>query len=210
MANKFLNQQGVGILWDKINAKFAEKSEITRLEEQISALQPDDGSGNAELVARIQAAEQAIKEAEEAINVLNAEEGEGSVAQVATAAAAAEITKVVANADADFDTLKEIADWILNDTIGATQMANDISALKEYVGNESVATQIAAKIDEALKVDGVNKYALASELKTLADRIDTLESAGYQTAANVVSIINEQVTSLSEEDIDAAIALAEG
>ena len=210
MANKFLNQQGVGILWDKINAKFAEKSEITRLEEQISALQPDDGSGNAELVARIQAAEQAIKEAEEAINVLNAEEGEGSVAQVATAAAAAEITKVVANADADFDTLKEIADWILNDTIGATQMANDISALKEYVGNESVATQIAAKIDEALKVDGVNKYALASELKTLADRIDTLESAGYQTAANVISIINEQVTSLSEEDIDAAIALAEG
>ena len=175
MANKFLNQEGVGILWSRINNKFAEKSEITRLEEQINALQPDDGSGNAELVARIQAAEQAIEQAEEAIATLTAEEGEGSVAQVASVAAAAEITKVVANADADFDTLKEIADWILNDTIGATQMANDISALKEYIGDESVAAQIATKIDEALKVEGVDKYALAADLAALANRVTTLE-----------------------------------
>ena len=72
MANKFLNQEGVGILWSRINSQFAEKSEIARLEEQISALQPDDGSGNAELVARIQAAEQAIEQAEEAIATLTA------------------------------------------------------------------------------------------------------------------------------------------
>ena len=192
MANKFLNQEGVGILWSRINSQFAEKSEIARLEEQISALQPDDGSGNAELVARIQAAEQAIEQAEEAIATLTAEEGEGSVAQVASVAAVAEITKVVANADADFDTLKEIADWILNDTIGATQMANDISALKKYVGDESVATQIATKIDEALKVEGADKYALASALNDLADRVQTLEA----------------LQPLSESEIDEAIANA--
>ena len=45
--------------------------------------------------------------------------------------AAEEVAKVVADADADFDTLKEIADWILNDTTGAANMANDIVSLKQ-------------------------------------------------------------------------------
>ena len=44
--------------------------------------------------------------------------------------AAEEVAKVVASADENFDTLKEISDWILNDTTGAANMANDIQALK--------------------------------------------------------------------------------
>ena len=55
-------------------------------------------------------------------------QGDGS--KSARAIAAEEVAKVVANADTDFDTLKEIADWITNDTTGAAKMANDISALK--------------------------------------------------------------------------------
>lgn len=43
---------------------------------------------------------------------------------------AEEVAKVVAGAPASYDTLKEIADWIVNDTTGAAKMANDISALK--------------------------------------------------------------------------------
>ena len=50
--------------------------------------------------------------------------------KTARAIAAEEVAKVVANADADFDTLKEIADWIQNDTTGAASMANDIANLK--------------------------------------------------------------------------------
>ena len=45
--------------------------------------------------------------------------------------AAEEVAKVVASAPEDFDTLKEIADWIENDTTGAAKMANDIDALKD-------------------------------------------------------------------------------
>ena len=48
----------------------------------------------------------------------------------ARAIAAEEVAKVVANADTSYDTLKEIADWILNDTTGAAKMASDISDLK--------------------------------------------------------------------------------
>lgn len=51
--------------------------------------------------------------------------GEGSVSKTV----ADEIAKVVADAPANFDTLKEIADWIANDTTGAAKMANDIAAV---------------------------------------------------------------------------------
>ena len=51
--------------------------------------------------------------------------GDGSV----TKTVADEIAKVVSNAPEEFDTLKEIADWIANDTTGAAKMANDIAAV---------------------------------------------------------------------------------
>ena len=44
--------------------------------------------------------------------------------------AAEEVAKIVDGADTSYDTLKEIADWILNDTTGAAQMANDIKEIK--------------------------------------------------------------------------------
>lgn len=43
--------------------------------------------------------------------------------------AAVEVAKIVNGADESFDTLKEIADWISNDTTGAAKMANDIVSL---------------------------------------------------------------------------------
>jgi phosphoribosyl-ATP pyrophosphohydrolase len=45
--------------------------------------------------------------------------------------AAEEVAKIVASADTKYDTLKEISDWIINDTTGAAAMANDIAALKK-------------------------------------------------------------------------------
>lgn len=46
-----------------------------------------------------------------------------------------EVTKVVGGADAKFDTLKEIADWIKSDTTGAAKMQTDISELKNDLTN---------------------------------------------------------------------------
>lgn len=182
MANKFLNQDGVGILWNRIATKFAEKTDIENLQEQIDALQPDDGSGNAELLQKINANESAIAKNTAAITALNAEEGEGSVAQIASNVAVAEIAKVVAGADENFDTLKEIADWIANDTTGAAGMANDIDALQELVGSTAVATQIAEAIEEALKVEGVDKYALAADLTALTEKVNAISVEGLTQA----------------------------
>lgn len=115
----------------------------------------------------------------------------GSVANVAKAAAVAEVAAVVAGADASFDTLKEIADWIANDTTGAASMANDIAALEALVGSTAVATQISNAINEALKVDGVDKYALASDLTNLATRVKALEDAGHVTQAAIDTGVKE-------------------
>ena len=58
--------------------------------------------------------------------------------------AAEEVAEIVAGADASYDTLKEIADWIMNDTTGAAQMANDIAALKIDKADYSEMLDIAA------------------------------------------------------------------
>lgn len=129
-----------------------------------------------------------VNEHESSLAVLEGgEEVTGSVINIANTAAVAEVAKIVAGADASFDTLKEIADWIANDTTGAAGMANDIADLKELVGDEAVALQISNAIDAALKVEGNDKYALASDLNSLADRVKALEDAGHvtQEAINV-------------------------
>ena len=46
-----------------------------------------------------------------------------------------EMAKLTAGADAKFDTIKEISDWILNDPDGVVKMQSDISALQEDLKN---------------------------------------------------------------------------
>lgn len=133
-----------------------------------------------------------VAEHENSLAVLEGDaETAGSVANIAKAAAVAEVAAVVAGADASFDTLKEIADWIANDTTGAASMANDIATLEELVGDLAVATQIANAIDAALMVEGVEKYALAADLTALTNRVKALEDAGHVTQAAIDAGVKE-------------------
>ena len=223
---KFLDQQGVSTLWSriaeevkKVDDKVAKNTgdiatnagEIATMKGQIAALEAgtyDDTAVRA-LIADNTAAHQANAAA---ITLLNGDaETVGSVVNTANAAAAAEVAKIVANADADFDTLKEIADWILNDTTGAADMANDIKALEnKMVGiDETVVKSVAAAIDAAMKVDGADKYALASDLVDLADRVKALEDAGYMDEVAVNAAIESKITALKlSESYDAKGAAA--
>lgn len=85
-----------------------------------------------------------------------------------------QIAQIVAGADARFDTLKEIADWIVNDTIGATQMANDISGLKTLVGtlpqgitSTNVVDYIAEYVEAQLTASDLSQYAKATDFNAL-------------------------------------------
>jgi hypothetical protein len=210
---KFLDQSGVSTLWSRVaeevkkvddkaakNAQdiAAQAERLATAEGKIDALEKGtyDDTAVRELIT---ANDTAIKANAAAITTLNSgADVVGSVANTANAAAAAKVAEIVAGANADFDTLKEIADWILNDTTGAADMANDIKALEDkMVGIEStVVAKIAAEIEAALKAEGADKYALASDLSALADRVKALEDAGYQNAAQVGSAIDAKIAAL--------------
>lgn len=226
---KFLDKGGVSTLWSQIAAEVkkvddkvaGQEARLAAAEGKIEALEKgtyDDTavrgliSANTEAIAANKSAHEANAAA---IGILNSgAEVAGSVAHTATSIAANKVAEIVANADADFDTLKEIADWILNDTTGAADMANDIKALEEkMVGVEStVVAKIAAELEAALKVDGADKFALAADLNSLADRVKALEDAGYQNAAQVGSAIDAKIAALNlanSYDAKGAAAAAE-
>lgn len=157
---KFLDQGGVSTLWSRIaeelNKKAAANDVYTKdeIDGKISAIPVYDDTA---LAGRVSANEDAIA-------ILNGD--------VNTAGSVAfQIAEIVAGADADFDTLKEIAEWIAAHPESVTALQNAIAdnttainSLKELVGDTAVATQIADAITTALKIDGVDKYALASDL----------------------------------------------
>lgn len=157
---KFLDQGGVSTLWSRIaeelNKKAATNDVYTKdeIDGKISDIPVYDDTA---LAGRVSVNESAIA-------ILNGD--------VNTAGSVAfQIAAIVAGADADFDTLKEIAEWIAAhpESVATLQSAiadntTAINGLKELVGDTAVATQIADAITAALKIDGVDKYALASDL----------------------------------------------
>ena len=73
----------------------------------------------------------------------------------ADAAAAKAVAAVVAGADSDFDTLKEVADWIMSDTTGAAALQTDVAGLKTKVSTlESTSHTHANKAELDKIADG--------------------------------------------------------
>lgn len=203
MANldKFLNKAGVSTLWGQIAAEVAKvdakavknAADIATLQTSVEALQK--GTYDDTAVKAL------IQGNTDAIAALVGNDANMS----ARAIAAAEVAKIVAEADASFDTLKEIADWIMNDTTGAASMTADIAALEAKLAgvDETVVKSIAAAIEAALVVDGVDKYALAStvsglagQLETIAGQITALEAAKH-THANAETLAGITASSVA-------------
>ena len=235
---KFLDQAGVSTLWGQVAAEVAKVQQaaddakqaaqnnadairnhgtrLTDAEGKIAALEAGTYD-DSEIRGLIQGNTKAIGDNTAAIAVLNGDaETVGSVANTAVQVAVAEVAKVVADADADFDTLKEIADWILNDTTGAADMANDIAALQGKLAgvDGTVVEEIAAALDSALKVDGVDKYALASDLTTVAEdlntRLSNLEKITHITYDEVAQIVQGSIDGLKLSETYATKQYADG
>lgn len=202
MSKKFLDSAGVSTLWARIKTELEAKQAAIEaingtLGEHTTTI-GEHAAAIADHASKIEALEAGTYDDTElrglignntaAIATLNGDaETAGSVANTATAIAAAKVAEIVAGADASYDTLKEIADWITNDTTGAADMANDIAELQNLVGDKAVATQIA----EAIAAEGLDKYALASDLTDLAGRVKTLEDAGHATEEAVAAALQE-------------------
>lgn len=114
-----------------------------------------------------------------------------------------QIAQIVANADASFDTLKEIADWInghagdaatMNSSISAN--AADIDALEALVGSTSVASQIASAIEPLATKEQLN--AVSNALGDLASKDKVVEA---DLDAELATKINGKVNASACGDI---------
>lgn len=99
------------------------------------------------------------------------------------AISAEEVAKIVAEAPESYDTLREIADWILNDTTGAAQMANDIESLKQNAATKNDVINLRLYVDE--HISNVYEKAVGYFDTTLA-QYDVYGKAA-STASNTVA-----------------------
>ncbi len=101
--------------------------------------------------------------------------------------ASEEVAKIVADADASYDTLKEIADWILNDTTGAAKMSNDITRLDGIlagIGGENEQATVVAYVTKMIKNLGIGDYAKTADVNTeLAKKVDKVDGSRLMTNA---------------------------
>lgn len=117
--------------------------------------------------------------------LVGADKGEdGRANKTVREIASEEVAKIVNGADASFDTLKEVADWISTHGTDAatmnTQIGENKAAIEKLNGTAetagSVANTVNTAIDGALKADGKDKYALAADLTTANGKITALET----------------------------------
>ena len=136
----------------------------------------------------------ASKGVESTISTLVGEDTGKSVRSVASE----EVAKIVNSADTRYDTLKEIADWIINDTTGSAQMANDISALK------AISADTRIKKLESKSHSHTNKSLLDTYTQTETDLADAVAKKHEHTNKGVLDgITSAKVTAWDAAKADA-------
>ena len=92
--------------------------------------------------------------------------------------AAEEVAKIVAGADASYDTLKEIADWISTHKTDATAMNSAITTLEgivDGIGGEGEKATVVEYVTDAIAALKIGDYAKAADLTALASKVTTAE-----------------------------------
>ena len=114
------------------------------------------------------------------------------------------VAAIMENPDETMNSINELVTWCNDHADDALALSNqvsankdDIAALELLVGETAVATQITNAIASALKIDGVDKYALASDLTAAIARIAAMEAkvskwdAAEQNAKDHADSLNE-------------------
>lgn len=100
-----------------------------------------------------------------------------------------EVAKIVAGANANYDTLKEIADWIMSDSTGAAKMANDITRLDAILDGIGDTTSgeyatVVAYVEAMIAALGIADYAKTADVNAeLAKKVDKVEGSRLMTTA---------------------------
>lgn len=98
------------------------------------------------------------------------------------------IAQVVAGADADYDTLKEISDYIKSDKTGAAQLSTAINNNTTAIDNESTRAQAKeAELEAAIDTKAAQSTTYTkAEVDTLVNSVDVSEQlANYYTKSEI-------------------------
>ena len=108
--------------------------------------------------------------------------------------ASEEVAKIVAGADASYDTLKEISDWISGHTTDAATMNSDINALKTTVGDaDGGLVKDTADLKTAV---GDSTKGLTKDVADLKKDLDADDSTSFKFTTNqhLANLDNEQTS----------------
>ena len=120
----------------------------------------------------------------------------------AKSAAAEAVAAVVAGADSDFDTLKEVADWIMSDTTGAAALQTDVAGLKTKVSTLESASHThdnKAELDKIVDGDkakwdahvaNADIHVTAEQKTTWSAKQDALANANVLSAITSTQVSN--------------------
>lgn len=147
----------------------------------------------AQAAADAQSAADAAQEAADATAAaldLLVGEGDGSVKKIAEDAAAEAVAAVVAGAESDFDTLKEVADWIAADKEGSAALQVTVSEHTDSINTiNGDLDALEAKVDEDIANLTTHMSEAAIALAEVDGRLDALEAFEETHASIEVSDI---------------------
>lgn len=130
---------------------------------------------------------------------------------------AEEVAKIVAGADASYDTLKEIADWIKSDTTGAAKMAADIETNKTDIGtNKTAISNISKNLGEPNAISGTvytqltnlrndvnalggDEGGIAEQINAALDKLDLDDKEVAGEYVTAVGQVNGQISVARKE-----------
>ena len=165
--------------------------DLTTAQSDITSLQSTIGSSDSNGLRK------RIKDLETALALLNNSDAtvQGSVKY----AVAQGIAEVVAGADARYDTLKEIADWILSDTTGAAALAIQVNEHETDISNlKSRMTTAEGKLTTLMadaNTEGSIAYQLAAEA-TARSTEDTRLAGLINTNSQAITQLETDVTNI--------------
>lgn len=125
-------------------------------------------------------------------------EVEGDDTKSVRTISAEEVAKIVAGADANFDTLKEIADWIKSDTTGAAKMASDIAQNASNIKN----------INDGLDTFMSDTIGESNGEGTIFDQLTSINSELESLGGGAGSIANQIKSEI--EKLDAEVTSTDG
>lgn len=197
-------QTAVDALSNKVGTVPDSKTVVQMINEAQTAATYDDTEVRGLISDNAKAIEAHKTAIDAKVTTLIGEDSDKSVRTIASE----ETAKIVAGADASFDTLKEIADWISSHKTDAAAMNSAIVALEgivDGIGGAGEKATVVAYVTDAIAALKIGDYAKAADLTALAARVEALETTvgkaadGENAATGLVKSVADNASAIATE-----------